>query len=552
MSEPPPTQSRLRAAIYLLVVFIVAFDIAFVWQKATGAYSSEFGAHPDEAAHYVTGLFVRDAIAAAPRCIGAGSLEPLAPFKPDAPAGFYAHYPKVALGVWPPAFYLAQSAWTLPFGESRTSVLLLMAAFAAAIATIIHRTLREDLGEWPAAAAALLWLSTPIVREHYGMVMAEMPGTLTMLGATLVWGRYLDRMRARDAVYFGLLASWAIMTKGTGLALALMAFLSLVITRRWCIFARPALWVSLGIIGVLAGIWTWHFRAEGLRVGGWQDNSGGTSWRFISEAAPFYGTALVASAGIAVAVFALIGVVTSLTRPRGAALASLVAGVFVFQSVIPVGQEARHMIPATPAIIMLAMAGAIQLARHRLCRSPAEPVQRWREKLWPVLLILLAFPGVYSRADERKEWSGFERIAAELIENAPAAARVLVCSDARGEGMFISEIAMREQRPNLIIERASKTLVDPKQRDWGGRHLRPRFPDDEDLLKYLHGGDVAYIVIDEGLPTEKRTGYHDQCFRVVTSSTDTFWKIAESPITRDGVAQWPPVRLYRIRREPRL
>ena len=89
--------------------------VALQW--SAGAYRSEFGAHPDESAHYVTGLMVRQYVAGR------------APQPPFAFArAYYEHYPKVAIGHWPPAFYLLQTGWTLLFSASRISVLLLMAA----------------------------------------------------------------------------------------------------------------------------------------------------------------------------------------------------------------------------------------------------------------------------------------------------------------------------------------------------------------------------------------------------------------------------------------
>ena len=61
-TNQPIARPRLRTWLCWLIAFVVAFDLAFAWQKLTGAYDSEFGGHPDEAAHYVTGLFMHDAI----------------------------------------------------------------------------------------------------------------------------------------------------------------------------------------------------------------------------------------------------------------------------------------------------------------------------------------------------------------------------------------------------------------------------------------------------------------------------------------------------------
>ena len=47
---------------------------------------------------------------------------------------YYVHYPEVALGHWPPTFYVVQALWTLPFFASRGSVILLMSVLTAILA----------------------------------------------------------------------------------------------------------------------------------------------------------------------------------------------------------------------------------------------------------------------------------------------------------------------------------------------------------------------------------------------------------------------------------
>ena len=94
----------------------VFLGFAVTLQALSGAYAVDFAGNPDEPAHYVTGVMVRDYLAAFP-------WQPPMTFARN----FYSHYPIVAIGHWPPMFYVVQAAWTLPFGVSRLSVLLLMA-----------------------------------------------------------------------------------------------------------------------------------------------------------------------------------------------------------------------------------------------------------------------------------------------------------------------------------------------------------------------------------------------------------------------------------------
>ncbi len=547
MTPFPPIRPRFTALMWLVIALAVGFDAAYLWQRAGGAYDSEFGAHPDEAAHYVTGLFVRDAVTTLSRCLAQKTAAPLKAFGPEAPAGFYAHYPKVALGVWPPAFYTVQTAWTLLFGVSRTSVLMLMATIAGAVGVVMYRVVKAEFGLFAGCLAPFLWLSAPLVRMHYGMIMAEMLSTLTMFSATVFWGRYLDEKRMRDAVWFALFSAMAILTKGTGLALVLMVVFSMLLLRRWSILREKATWVAAALVGIIAGPWTWYFRKAGTQVGGWADNSGGLSVAFTMEAIPYYLRHLVLAMGIAVFGFALMGMAArsfggGVRSGRWTALTSLVLAVFAFQCILPVGHEARHIISATPALVVLAMAGVVWMSQLPLFRSKISGEKS--QAMWLVVLALLTFP-VFAMKPVRKADGGFAPLAEWLVTQAPEA-RVLVCSDAMGEGMLISEIAMRDKRPGITIERGSKSLVDPKGRTWEGNNLRERF-EDQALHDYLLSGKIDYIVLDSAVPVRRHASYHDQLGRVIEEHSADFWLVLDNPITRDGELMHRPLRLFRVK-----
>jgi hypothetical protein len=378
--------------------------------------------------------------------------------------------------------------------------------------------------------------------------MAETLSTLTMFAATLFWGRYLDERRMSDAVWFGLFAAVAILTKGTGLALALMVLFSIPFARAWSVTRAKGTWVAALLVLVLAGPWTWYFRKAGTQVGGWADNSGGGSVEFTVHAIPFYARHLALALGPLLFALAVLGGILKIKSAgprigRWAALSAFVLGVIVFQCILPVGHEARHIISATPALVVLAVAGMTALARTSRFRANAELPQQRREVAWAVGLLLITLP-VFALARVEKKFSGFSQIADWLLTQSPKS-RVLVCSDAVGEGMFISEVAMRDNRPGLTVERGSKALVDPKGRTWEGKGLQPRF-DDAELLKFLEAGKIDYIVLDSAVPEQKRLSYHDQLIRVIESNEPKFWQVLESPIVRDGEPMYRPLRLYRV------
>src|SRR6478609_2194767 len=88
-------------------LFVAGFAIVCALQWQHRAYVADLSANPDEAAHFVTGLMARAYLLDFPW------RAPM-PFA----QGFYDSYPKVAIGHWPPLFYLAQAVWMAPFGGS--------------------------------------------------------------------------------------------------------------------------------------------------------------------------------------------------------------------------------------------------------------------------------------------------------------------------------------------------------------------------------------------------------------------------------------------------
>ena len=524
-------RKKPRAWVAACIVFVLAFDLAFFWQRTGDAYVSEFGAHPDEAAHYVTGLFVRDALVMTGRYAAGGFQGSPVKVGKEFADTYYAHYPKIGLGVWPPVFYLVQSAWTLPFSPSRTSVLLLLCALAAVVATQLFRVLRAEYGILPAALGTALWLSLPLARNGYGMVMAETLSAGLMFGAVLAFGDFLDREKRGDAFRFGLLAALAILTKGTGLALALAAPLALLFTRRFHLLKRPALWTAVLLVAVLAGPWTWATR--NLGQGGWEEPS--PSWHFTAKALPYYAAKFGLGLGSAALVLFCIGAFVKMRansghRGRWAAAGAFIVSVVLFQSLAPVGLEARHLIPLLPAAIMFAVAGFVRLTAS------------WKRQSLAAALGVLVVAGSVLPL-EQKGCRGFEPLARSVLDAASPSDVTLVSSEARGEGMFIAEIAMRERRPGHIIQRASKALASSA---WSGRGYAPQYPTDEALRAFLTGGKIQYLVLDDAIPEAKRCAHHDQLKRVVEGDTDRFSLLQESEIIRGGEPQLAPVRLYKI------
>src|ERR1039457_5065466 len=91
---------RLRSALGLIAVALLAFAGVVLLQWKAGAFTAEFSGYPDEASHYLSGLLVSNYIAA-------GFPSSPIPYAEK----FYIQYPYIGIGHWPPLFYAVEGVW---------------------------------------------------------------------------------------------------------------------------------------------------------------------------------------------------------------------------------------------------------------------------------------------------------------------------------------------------------------------------------------------------------------------------------------------------------
>jgi hypothetical protein len=538
MSEAvQPSQSRCRKC---LLPFLLFFAVVVVIQTFTDAYRAEFGSEPDEAAHYVTGLMVRDYIAHG---------------FPGSPMQFakdyYEHYPKVALGHWPPMFYVIQSAWTLIFSPSRVSVMLLMAVITAGAATMLFSFLRPRFGVWKAVGGTLLFLYVPLVQQFASAVMTELPMTLLLLIAIFFWAKFLETERMRDAVLFGVIAAIAILVKFSGFSLALVPVFTLLITRKFYLLKKRAFWAAAIVVGVLAGPWT----LGTLKIA--REGMAGESfgWSFTHLAIPYYSNALGQLCGFTILLAVLFGLAFALTRrskmtSSDVAMAAMLLSIVVFHMLVPTGFEVRHLIPTVPALIYFAILGADWIATQ--LASPTLPLSK-------TAAIVFAFMALVFLATTfhvpHKGYAGFGAVAESLIKSSPPHSTLLVGSDARGEGMFVSEVAMREKRPGHFVQRASKKLASSTW-EGGQYHLTyckrmsdkygKEYSTPAELAALLNQDTVSYVVFDQSVPKDYQTKHFELLRSALEQHPDNFHLVDSFDILRGNKAYPKALRVYQI------
>jgi hypothetical protein len=509
------------AAFAVLLGFVVTLQVL------GGAYTSGFGGYPDEPAHLVTSLMVRDFLV---------SLDFRHPWQ--FAQQYYLHYPKVAIGVWPPAFYGGLGIWFLIFGASRGSAIMFIAVIAATTACVIYITGKRLTGRWAGLLAAVLFITSPLVQESSARVMTEHLVTLGMLASTLCFARFARTERAGDSLAFGTVAAAAILTHGNAWALGLVPGITLALTNRWYLLRRPGLWLAAA--PVLVTCIPWYVLAPSI-VAGRGDNIAS----LLAEAVPGYLLFIYLGVGLPVIIFALIGAWEMIihVRPRSgvapewAALAAVAIAIYILHCVLPVPIDSRYIVLLVPSAVLFSAAGVDVIARRTSARLPIGVART------SLALILLVFFSIDSFAlPLQLRNGGYEALVRDVqmrVSNVPQV--WLISSGSTGEGCVVATVALRERRPKSYVLRG-KTIFGGG--DWYWSNMQDRFDTPAKLAALLDDMPVTIIVIDDLVQPDQRRPYHDRLKKLVTGEGDTWELIGSYPQTQGGIVVANSLHVY--------
>ena len=114
-----------------------------------------------------------------------------------------------------------------------------------------------------------MYILVPDVQSSSASVMVDGLVAAVELVAVLQLARYIEGQQPRHVYAFGCLAAMGVLTKVNALAMVIVPFLALGLTRRWRLMRRKELWLSLLIGFVLALVTYYGFaRMLDLRIGG--------------------------------------------------------------------------------------------------------------------------------------------------------------------------------------------------------------------------------------------------------------------------------------------
>lgn len=409
--------------------------IALFVASTTGGLSPSL-INPDEGGHYVNALFLGD-------WIRAGFPSPMQ-FAQD----YYAHFPRLTIGHWPPGWYMIEAPW---FAVMRPSPLgaLALAAFvsglpAGAILWGMQRIGRQKLGLVLAAVYVLL----PLVVDGGRYLLLDQPVALFVALAAVAWARASDAPSWGRFLWFAVLAAACPLIKGNGALIALVPAIDIALTRRWQLLKLPALWVAALV--TLAIVAPWYWLSFSISAGGFNYAPG---LHYAGLAIAANSLAIWSNLGAAGILLALAGAASAF-RPVGrgeARLARLslavVIATLLFQSIVPAALEPRYITPLLPWLVILAGLGLVALAREGGAIRVAGGVLAWGA-LVPAIWSLWLLPP--------KPDIGAPALARQMIR---AGGLWLADGRAGDEGALIAETAWSDGEAKAVwVSRASQWL----------------------------------------------------------------------------------------------
>jgi hypothetical protein len=502
--------------------------LAACLQWRTGAFAVEFGGHPDEAAHYVTGVMLRDYVAAGHFAHPRAFVE-----------GYYAHYPKIGLLMWPPLFHITEAIWTLIFNASRTSALLLEAFLTALLATSIFSVVRRRYSPFMALAAGVLFVLVPLVQISTQTVMADGLVALLLFWAAICMIRYLERERTRDAVLFGVCAALAFATKPNGVALVLLPIFAILITRHFYLLKRPGLYYAAAIVLVF-GV-PWQVISYKLITPTMGPQPHLTLLERLQPAL-FYVRVLPPAFGWGLLPFFLVGLVVFLARLwRGdrsdmvlSGSLALLLSVLIFHCALRL-YESRYMVSAIPPMILFTVAGFDWVARR--IQIPSVPLAARSGVLAGIVFVLMV---AQSFSVPHKPYWGFDQASQYLLAHKDyQGAGFLIVANASGEGAFIAEVVTHDSRPDHFVLRSTKVLVST---NWFGTSYERLYPTPEALRKFLDDAPISAVVLDMNPPDPSAGApeldqYQLEQSVAQTVGSDPTWQLVDSfPHSGEGAS----------------
>jgi hypothetical protein len=226
-------------------------------------------------------------------------------------------------------------------------------------------------------------------------------------------------------------------------------------------------------------------------------------------------------------------------------LGALLMGVPLFHMVTPASLEYRHLLPALPPLLLFAGAGLGAVVQWLKSRG----TQR-QFAIHPAIILLIALPIAASFSSDAfstyiKSFRGYGQVCRQLVEQREFDRSVfLISADELGEGMFVSEIALKDKRPNRIVLRASKALATSR---WDGSNHESKFKNPQEMMRWLEKIPIGVIVLDSSKSTKAYRPEHEMLVAVVEQFAERWELLGQFSVVRFGREYPQAISVYRLR-----
>lgn len=443
-------------------------------QVFTGGYTADCGNHPDEAAHFVSSLAIAD-------YVRDGFPDPVAFMK-----SYYAHFPKIAIGHWPPVFESLLAVCFLIFGGTFKTAMVLQAVIAATCIFIPAVAIARPFGIWLGMFTAAMVLFSPLFLPMLDMNMADTLVTVLLVGSAMIWDRYYKTKRWDFAILFAVCAAMAILTKGTALCLVLLPPIYLAAKRDPLFLFNKKTIICALLVGAVCIPWylfTYQMAADGF-VYHW-------GWDYTHKAAPFFASALIKFSSWPITLAFLIGlaiwIVDEIKQHPIAdfdptPFAVLALSILLFACMAPADLEKRYLLPCLPSMACLAVWLIIRITnkRHVIYRAAA------------LTVLTLSAASVFNWQDSMSFHS--DKSISAIMASGDPNSLVLISGSVPAEGSMVASFAITDRPPHqFYVIRAQKALA---KTDWMNLNYNLRFSSGKEIAQWLIDNQIGWVILD--------------------------------------------------------
>lgn len=463
----------------LLFAYLLMVAIGVVAMMKVKAYSAGFSG-ADEPSHFLNGYFISSYLKS-----HFGS-NPMA-FATD----FYIHYPKISIGHWPPAYYGLLSMIFLVAPATYTSAFILNVLVASLPAIGVAAALGRLCGRQAALAGVILYALTPLALEGQVMFMVDQPLAAALVAATAIWIAYVDKPTWGRALAFAAMSALAVLIKGNGWVALFIPLYQVALSGTWRKLVSVKLFVAAALGALL--VVPWYLVTSKIAADGFNYQAGPAYAMKALGANLMFFVDNISWLGVALALYAIVAefrarAVSPLRWTIVSSITSLILATLTLQSLVPVDIVDRYMAPALPAMVVLAIIGALRL----LDLFPAMKSGGWRMLGWAVLTVPMAWAGVNHLLERQPKADVSALQVARQLAPTTRPGITVVDGSSGYEGAFIAAMAVNDPGLQSYVVRASKLLADS---NFMGSVYTLKFHDSQQVLAELHRLGVQNVVV---------------------------------------------------------